>query len=220
MTARRRAPLPALLLLCLLPAASGATSNFPGALRAELGLRTPPDCSLCHVGRQQVGTVNTPFGVSMRSRGLVFYDEASLRRALAALRAEGTDSDGDGVPDLDELVAGGDPNVASGAGGGGGGGEDLPPGPPVYGCSSAGGASPTGLLLLVMLGWLARVASLALRPARARTAPGCAGPAPSAKNRGPALPRGSWPGLRGDGGGGAPLPRVATRASRSRWRPG
>lgn len=162
--ALRRAPLLMLPLLLLLPTPSGATPNFPGAVRAHLGLSRTPDCSLCHVGPQQVGTVNTPFGVSMRSRGLVFYDEASLRRALDALAAERTDSDRDGTGDIDELKAGGNPNVAGGGGGGnpdggtggggggGGTGDEAPSGPPVYGCSAGGPASALlGALLALLL---------------------------------------------------------------------
>jgi uncharacterized protein (TIGR03382 family) len=157
-----------LLMLCLLaPASSRATPNFPGAIQRELQLARAPDCSLCHVGPQQVGTVNTPFGRSMRSRGLVFYDEASLRRALSALRAERIDSDGDGTPDIDELVAGGDPNAPSGGGGGGepgdggtgggggGGGQEPVPPAPTYGCGAAGSAG-TFLLLALLLPVLLR----------------------------------------------------------------
>ncbi len=182
-------PLCALALL-LLPGRAAATPNFPGAIRSELQLSRTPDCSLCHVGPQQVGTVNTPFGRSMRSRGLVFYDEASLRRALAALDAERIDSDGDGTPDIDELEAGADPNVAGaggggggdgGGGGGGGGGDggggggdappDVPPSPPEYGCSSSGGVGSAGLVLVLLLrglGTWRRSRCLAPVPRRAR----------------------------------------------------
>ena len=47
----------------------------------------------------------------MRARGLVAQNLGSLDTALDALAAENTDSDGDGVPDIDELKAGTDPNV-------------------------------------------------------------------------------------------------------------
>ncbi|MBF5046234.1 MULTISPECIES: thrombospondin type 3 repeat-containing protein [Myxococcaceae] len=145
---RRRALLPLLLLsLGASAGAAHATQNFPGAIRRELGLSYTPDCSLCHVGAQRVGTVKTPFGTSMRARGLVFYDESSLRTALSALRAERTDSDGDGVGDIDELIAGTDPNHAPGATSGG----EEPPPPPTYGCSAAGAAAPLALLALLRL---------------------------------------------------------------------
>jgi len=70
----------------------------------------------------------------MRSRGLVSQNIASLDTALDALAAERTDSDHDGVPDIDELEAGSDPNVA--------GGGSVPP--PSYGCFDVTGqaASP------------------------------------------------------------------------------
>ena len=45
----------------------------------------------------------------MMSRGLVAQNLASLDTALDALAAEHTDSDGDGVPDIDELRTGSDP---------------------------------------------------------------------------------------------------------------
>jgi hypothetical protein len=151
MSARRRAPLLPLLLLSLaVPAgAAHATQNFPPAIRRELGLSYTPDCSLCHVGAQRVGTVRTPFGTSMRARGLVFYDESSLRTALSALRAERTDSDGDGVGDIDELVAGTDPNRAAGVAPSGGGEE--PPPPPTYGCSATSALAPLALLFLLRM---------------------------------------------------------------------
>lgn len=111
-----------------------ATPNFPARIQVELGLGAAPACSLCHEGPQQRGTVTTPFGVSMLSRGLDAYDEPLLVNALLALDGEGKDSDGDGAPDIDELRQGDDPNVAPG-------GEA--PIVPDYGCSVA---APSGLI--------------------------------------------------------------------------
>jgi hypothetical protein len=68
-----------------------------------------------------------------------------LRTALGALRSERVDSDGDGTPDTDELVAGKDPNVSDSGNGGGGEPEDVLP-DVTYGCGAAPGA-PAGLLL-------------------------------------------------------------------------
>jgi len=110
-----------------------ATPTFPDVAAQHLGLVTAPSCTLCHVGQTARGTVNTPFGTTMRSRGLVAYDEASLRRALDALAAEKKDSDGDGTSDIDELRTGGDPN----AGASGPGGEDVIA--PEYGCGVSAG---------------------------------------------------------------------------------
>src|SRR5262249_28544371 len=95
-------------------AAAGATPNFPQALADHLGLSQAPECSLCHVGEPGLGTVNSPFGKSMRARGLVPYDVNALDTALDALEAEHTDSDGDGTPDIEELKADEDPNVPTG----------------------------------------------------------------------------------------------------------
>src|SRR4051794_36315652 len=49
-----------------------ASSTYPAEIRAHLGLNYTPDCTLCHsTPSGGFGTVTTPFGVSMRSRGLV-----------------------------------------------------------------------------------------------------------------------------------------------------
>lgn len=137
MASSKRAPLlsasaaaAAALALALLGAASPAlaTPNFPPRIQAELGLGAAPACTLCHEGPTQRGTVTTPFGVSMLSRGLDAYDEQLLVNALLALDGEGKDSDGDGAPDIDELRQGDDPNAGPGG--------DAPI-VPDYGCSVA-----------------------------------------------------------------------------------
>lgn len=114
--------------LLLAPAAS-ATPNFPAVMRGELQLSYEPGCALCHNdGMTGKNTANTPFANTLRSRGLVGYDEASLKLALTAISAEKKDSDGDGVIDVDELKKGTDPSVSASAVG-----EE----PAEYGCSSA-----------------------------------------------------------------------------------
>jgi hypothetical protein len=128
--------------------AARAVPDYPNVVRSELGLSTAPSCPLCHQGVPSVGTVTTPFGTALRARGLVMYDDASLRKALTALDTEKVDSDGDGTPDIEELEAGRNPNLSDGTSGPGGeqpGGGNVPP-DPSYGCGAAPGA-PVGLLL-------------------------------------------------------------------------
>lgn len=153
-----RALASAALAIVLFGAASPAlaTPNFPPRIQTELGLDAAPACTLCHEGPTQRGTVTTPFGVSMLSRGLDAYDEQLLVNALLALDGEGTDSDGDGAADLDELRQGDDPNAAPGG--------DAPI-VPDYGCSVAapsgqipqrGALSTSASALLLALAALAR----------------------------------------------------------------
>jgi len=104
-----------------------ATPEFPGVIQQQLGLAQPPACTICHATNAGgVGTVVKPFGIYLRSRGLVPFDDASLRNALLADMAERHSSSG-GLTDIDALKAGKDPNGTAGS--------NLVP---AYGCSSLG----------------------------------------------------------------------------------
>jgi hypothetical protein len=119
--------------IVLAAASAAATPGFPDAIAAHLAAPTPP-CSVCHQGGVTGrGTVSTPFGQAMVARGLVPYDEASLTTALDALAAEGHDSNGNGVSDVDELKAGDDPNA--------GAGDTVVP---TYGCLGSVAGRPPG----------------------------------------------------------------------------
>ncbi len=137
-----------------------ASPQFPGDLQSYLMLNNAPSCNLCHqsaVG--SAGTAQKPFARALIARGLVAEDPQALQSAIDALDRDGTDSDGDGVSDVNELHAGTDPNVADagggGAGGGAGGGGTVAgaAGPVQYGCASTASSSwfalPLGLLALL-----------------------------------------------------------------------
>lgn len=119
------------LLFLVSPAA--AQEEFPRLVKEHLVLDYAPPCSVCHAkGNTGSGTVVTPFGWSMRGRGLEADAPNTVASALDALKTAKTDSDGDGTPDVSELIAGTDPNVA--------GRVPLPNGEQTgYGC---GGTAP------------------------------------------------------------------------------
>lgn len=132
----------------LLAAPALASSAYPTVVERHLGLSTPipASCGLCHTnGLVGAGTVNTPFGKAARAKGLVSFDDAKLVQVLDALEVEGTDSDGDGASDVEELRAGTDPNVSSGSG-------PSTLGPLRYGCGAEAG--PGALEGLGLAGWL------------------------------------------------------------------
>ncbi len=137
---------PLLLLVVVLSAGPAlATPTFPSAIKRELGFSYSLDCSLCHLnGVTGRGTVTTPFGTSMRGAGLNPGDEASLKAALASLKAQSIDSDRDGVGDVAELVAATNPN--------GVGRLDAPRFlDPEYGCGADATGAMTGLAWLALL---------------------------------------------------------------------
>lgn len=129
-----------------------ASEIFPPEIRKELELDAAPNCTICHA--TDVGglkTVVKPFGLRMQERGLLYRNLPSLRIALTALEGEGSDVDGDGVSDIDELRDGTDPNVDP---------SGKAPIVPEYGCSVGSGPGSAGsrwgalgLSLLAGLAW-------------------------------------------------------------------
>jgi hypothetical protein len=113
-----------------------ASEIFPPEIRQVLELEAEPNCTICHATNSGgLKTVVKPFGIKMQSRGLLYKNLPSLRIALAALEAEGSDVDGDGASDIDELRDGTDPNVSS---------SGEAPLVPDYGCSVGSGPSSAG----------------------------------------------------------------------------
>lgn len=143
-----------------------ASPAFPGVVADELGLESPPPCTLCHtVPTGGFGTADTPVGQFLRTRGLLAANVESLRTALLAAEAEGQDSDGDGVPDIEELIVGDDPNSSD---------SRVPE--PSFGCAAAGRSPASwanGWILLLMFTWLAVRVSRSGTPV---TDPACHGP--------------------------------------------
>lgn len=86
-----------------LPASSQARPGFPGEIQQHLGLDSEPSCLLCHGSKQGGGPVTQPFGLAMLDAGLTSSGNESLTSALDKLDADKTDSNGDGVPDIQGL---------------------------------------------------------------------------------------------------------------------
>jgi hypothetical protein len=174
------------LAFALLALPAVASETFPPRIQKDLGLRETPDCVLCHeTEKGGTNTVNRPFGVSMRKAGLKAGNLGLLDEALMKLEADGTDSDGDGVPDIEELKKGRNPNaqehiVVTDAGAGADGGRTItivetpPPAPTVplleTGCEVTPGARcarTSGRPALLLSGALAIALARRLRRSRA-----------------------------------------------------
>lgn len=105
-----------------------ASPNFPSEIVKDVGSTCPPaDCTLCHASSAGGGKPTTPFGIALVGFGLVPNDTTSLQNALTKMEAAKTDSNNNGIADIDELKACRDPSSGASTVG--------------YGCSSTGNAS-------------------------------------------------------------------------------
>ena len=127
-----------IVALCL-AAPVQAAPDFPFEMYRLLKTPTIPSCVLCHASSAGGnGTITTPFGNAMYVRGLDAQNLSSVNEALLVMQSEAVDSDSDGTTDLDELVAGSDPN-----------GID-------YGFGCAAASAPLDLsLCAALVGWVA-----------------------------------------------------------------
>jgi len=134
--------IPLALLLTTLTAR--ASENYPEVIRATVSTNQALPCTLCHAlvdGGE--GAVTTAFGRHMLEFGMTGSDPVSLQRALRRNAARGWDSDGDGVPDIEELVYGTDPSSSA-----------LSSGPLLmHGCSVGRGA-PRWHLAIALFAWI------------------------------------------------------------------
>jgi hypothetical protein len=140
----------------LAPARAQATSGFPSAISSELNAPSVPSCALCHATAAGGGPVTQPFGQSMLARGLRGGDNGSLSMALRALEAEGTDSDGDGLGDIEELRMGLDPNFDG----------DASSVPPEFGCGARVAPRPPDDWISTVAGLVTALVLLRRRRAR------------------------------------------------------
>lgn len=134
-----------------LPRAAHATPDYPLVIDATLEVSCPRPlsrCLICHTtARGGQRTAVQPLAQALRSYGLTRgNDVGALRGALQSL-PEDAESDGDGVPDKEELRACGNPS-----------GEELGFGPE-YGCDGARLAphAPPDLPLAVVAAGVAAV---------------------------------------------------------------
>jgi len=94
----------------LIPVVGYAKPQFPPEIARHLSATVDPACSVCHLDGKIAGvTVITPFALALRAHGFT-SSEDTLNSALDAMQADNTDSDGDGISDVEELRAGTDPN--------------------------------------------------------------------------------------------------------------
>ena len=123
-----------------------ALPDYPKYLQSAADAPCLPHCNLCHRDDNAgSGTVDRPFGKSLQQVGhLGGGGKSDVTRSVGEIRTQKTDSDGDGVSDIDELSAGEDPNYA---------GDGSLCGPRV-GCSAASTRAqswPTWLAMCALL---------------------------------------------------------------------
>ena len=120
-------------MIALVPLAL-AINNAPGVVKEALNLTQLPDCMRCHnTSSGDEETATTPFGRAMKAAGATPNNPESLTQAVKKIETDKTDSDGDGMPDTDELKAGANPN----------GNSDIVH----YGCQSVPGMGSLALVI-------------------------------------------------------------------------
>jgi hypothetical protein len=104
-----------LALASFVSASAEASQAFPSTVMAEYDMPCAPTCTLCHTTNPgQAGTafMGQPFGRAVFANGALPTNVDSLKKALAAIKTNKVDSDGDKTPDFEELAQGDDPGKA------------------------------------------------------------------------------------------------------------
>jgi len=108
--------LPLFVALLSWPAVATASPTFPAQIQSHLDMPCTPPCTLCHRDEHGgFGTVIQRFGLAMQGLqdvGIKGKHPELIGPALDALEQNGTDSDGDDRPDVEELREGSNPNQA------------------------------------------------------------------------------------------------------------
>ena len=103
----------ALLVSSTVATPSFASPSYPTEVFDSLEMDCPPPCAVCHQDQSGgAGTATKVFAEALINEGLEGEDDGTVKPALLALEALGTDSDGDGVDDITELRQGRNPNLS------------------------------------------------------------------------------------------------------------
>jgi hypothetical protein len=125
---------------------AAASPKYSDRLEERFDMTCAPTCLLCHTNAQGgFATANTKFGVSLRKAGLSCCDLSDFDDLIDEVEEAETDSDDDGIPDLEELADGTDPNKKIET-------AELACAPEAAtgGCSASGRAGAAGALTFVI----------------------------------------------------------------------
>ena len=90
---------------------ASAEEEFPAAIQMAGNMPCGPSCLLCHTAIPgSIQNLKQPFGLAVLRSGVIPRNPGSFVSVIANLRASKSDVDNDGALDVDELVAGTNPN--------------------------------------------------------------------------------------------------------------